>query len=348
MLTIDQIVRVVIRRETSTKTVRDLQKIAILSEHTRFAETFRRYQSTTAMLADGFLTSDFAYIAANRIFSQDPQVKEIIVGKVVADGEGAVDYVSEITKLQSEAADWFFLITDATDDADKLAIANYIETQTAIYVFSDHNTATITNATTDIFSTMKEQSLMRSIGIHVKDVAVVAAEAALVGKFVVDVIGSNLWLHKTLTTLSAENFNSTEVGYLNGKNALYYTKVGADSVVEGMANVVGGEKIHVILGAIWLEVRIGEAFWNLLYTKNRILYTNGGIDQFKAVLVTILNQAVDNNILTDDTPFQITVPDANKLTSAERASGILSKITFRARLAGAIIFVDAVEGTVYA
>lgn len=347
MLTIDQIVRVVIRRETSTKTVRDLQKIAILSEHTRFAETFRRYQSTTAMLADGFLTTDFAYIAANRIFSQDPQVKEIIVGKVVDSGTG-VDYVSEITKLQSEAADWFFLITDATDDVDKLAIANYIETQTAIYVFSDHNTATITNATTDIFSTMKEQSLMRSIGIHVKDAAVVAAEAALVGKFAVDVIGSNLWLHKTLTTLSAENFSATEVGYLNSKNALYYTKVGADSVVEGMANVVGGEKIHVILGAIWLEVRIGEAFWNLLYTKNRILYTNGGIDQFKAVLVTILNQAVDNNILTDDTPFQITVPDANKLTSAERASGVLSKITFRARLAGAIIFVDAVEGTVYA
>lgn len=347
MLTIDQIVRVVIRRETSTKTVRDLQKIAILSKHTRFAETFRRYQSTTAMLADGFLTSDFAYIAANRIFSQDPQVKEIIVGKVVDGGTG-VNYVSEITKLQSEAADWFFLITDATDDADKLAIANYIETQTAMYVFSDHNAATITKATTDIFSTMKEKSLMRSIGIHVKDAAVVAAEAALVGKFAIDVIGSNLWLHKTLTTLSAENFSATEVGYLNSKNALYYTKVGADSVVEGMANVVGGEKIHVILGAIWLEVRIGEAFWNLLYTKNRILYTNGGIDQFKAVLVTILNQAVDNNILTDDTPFQITTPDANKLTSAERASGVLSKITFRARLAGAIIFVDAVEGTVYA
>lgn len=347
MLTIDQIVRVVIRRETSTKTVRDLQKIAILSEHTRFAETFRRYQSTTAMLADGFLTTDFAYIAANRIFSKDPQVKEIIVGKTIDGGTG-VDYVAEIVKLQSEAADWFFLITDATDDADKLAIATYIETQTAVYVFSDHNAATITNATTDIFSTMKAQSLMRSIGIYVKDTAVVAAEAALVGKVAVDVIGSNLWLHKTLTTLTPENFSSTEVGYLNGKNALYYTKVGADSVVEGMANVVGGEKIHVILGAIWLEVRIGEAFWNLLYTKNRILYTNGGIDQFKAVLVTILNQAVDNNILTDDTPFQITVPDANKLTSAERASGVLSKITFRARLAGAIIFVDAVEGTVYA
>lgn len=347
MLTIDQIVRVVISRETSTKTVRDLQKIAILSEHTRFAETYRRYQSTTAMLSDGFLTTDFAYVAAQRIFSQNPQVREVLVGKTVDGGTG-VDYVDEITNLQAETNDWFFIMTDAVDDVDKIAIATYIETQTAVYVFSDHNTATPTNATTDIFSVLKEQALMQSIGIHVKDTAVVAAEAALVGKFAVDIIGSNLWLHKTLTTLTPENFSSTQVGYLNTKNALYYTKVGADSVVEGMANVVGGEKIHVILGSIWLEVRIGEAFWNLLYTKNRILYTNGGIDQFKAVLVRILNEAVDNNILTDDTPFQISVPDANKLTSAERASGILSKITFRARLAGAIIFVDAVEGTVYA
>ena len=344
---IESIVKVDITNQTTSKTIRDLQTTAVLSVHTHFAETYRVYEDAAAMLVDGFLTTDFAYIAAQRIFSQNPQVREVIVGKIVDGGTG-VDYVSEITKLQAEVNDWFFLITDATDDADKIAIATYIETQTAIYVFSDHNTATITSATTDIFSVLKEQSLMQSIGIYVKDTAVVAAEAALVGKFAVDIIGSNLWLHKTLTTLTPEVFSSTQVGYLNSKNALYYTKVGEDLVVEGMANVVGGEKIHVILGSIWLEVRIGEAFWNLLYTKNRILYTNGGIDQFKAVLVRILNEAVENNILTDDTPFQISVPDANKLTSAERASGILSKITFRARLAGAIIFVDAVEGTVYA
>lgn len=346
MLTVDQIVRVVINRETTSKTVRDLQTIAILSKHTHFAETYRRYQSTTAMLEDGFVTTDYAYIAANRIFSQNPQVREVIVGKAV-DGGSGVDYVQEILKLQGAANDWFFLVTDATDDADKEAIADYIETQTAVYIFSDHNAATITSATTDIFSKLKEKSLMQSIGIYIKDATVVAAEAAYVGKFATDVIGSNLWLHKALTTLTPESFNSTELGYLKAKNAQFYTKVGADPSVEGQAVVVGGERIHVILGAIWLEVRIAEAYWNLLYTKKRILYTNGGIDQFKAVLVTILNQAVDNNILTDDEPFQISVPDANKLTSAERASGVLSKITFRARLAGAIIFVDAVEGTVY-
>ena len=151
-----------------------------------------------------------------------------------------------------------------------------------------------------------------------------------------------------LATLSAESFTRTEMAVLNSKGGHYYTKVGQDDSVEGTANTVGGEKIHVILGAIWLEVRLAERVWSLLYTKERINYTNSGIELFKAEIVTVLNEAVSYNILTNDEPFTIQVPDANKLTSAERASGYLRKITFRARLAGAILFVDAINGTVYA
>ena len=102
------------------------------------------------------------------------------------------------------------------------------------------------------------------------------------------------------------------------------------------------------MGAIWLEIRLAERAWNLLYTKDRINYTNSGIELFKAEIVTVLNEAVRYNILTDDEGFSIQVPDANKLTSQERASGYLRKITFRARLAGAILFVNAIEGAVYA
>ena len=184
--------------------------------------------------------------------------------------------------------------------------------------------------------------------MYVKENTVKAAEAAWVGRFASAVIGSNAWIHKALVTLTAESFTPTEMTYLKSKNAHYYTKVGQDPSIEGNANVLGGEKIHVILGAIWLEVRIAERMWNLLYTKERINYTNAGIEQFKAVLVQVLNEAVTNNILTDEEAFQISTPDANKLTSQERADGYLRKVTFRARLAGAILFVDAIEGTVYA
>lgn len=343
---IDSIIKIEITRETSSKTVRDLQTVAVLSKHEVFADTYRIYTDAKDMLTDGFLTTDFAYIAVARILSQNPQVSQVVVGKAVEEA-GAVDYVENIVNLQGATNNWFFLITDATTDADKLAIAAYIETQVAAYVFSDSNSATRTSATTDIFSKMKELGYTKSFGLHVKDTTLVAPEAAWVGRHASAVIGSNLWIYKTLAGLTAESFTSTEVSFLKSKNAQFYTKVGSDSVVVGNATVVGGEKIHVILGAIWLQVRIGERFWNLLYTKERILYTNAGIDMFKAELVTVLNEAVSYNILTAEDGFSITTPDANKLTSQVRASGILSLIKFRARLAGAIIYVDAVEGSVY-
>ncbi|HCA4016208.1 TPA: DUF3383 family protein [Listeria monocytogenes] len=351
MLQISDIVNVIINRETTSKTVRDLQTIAVLSKHTHFGtnELYRKYSSTTEMLSDGFTTTEYAYIAAQRIFSQNPQVREIVVGKVVAEQDSSVNYVNAVKNLQSATNEWFFLITDAVDDADKLAIAQYIETQTAMYVYSSSDIKALDSAdTTDIFSKLKALNLMHSFGMFVRDTKVVSPESAWVGRFASAVIGSNAWIHKALTTLVAENFTRTEVSTLQAKNAHFYTKVGQDDSIEGSANVAGGEKLHVILGAIWLEIRLAERAWNLLYTKDRINYTNSGIELFKAEIVTVLNEAVRYNILTDDEGFSIQVPDANKLTSQERASGYLRKITFRARLAGAILFVNAIEGTVYA
>lgn len=349
MLEVKDIVNVIISREQTSKTVRDLQTIATLFRHQRYTngDVYRTYGSTDEMLTDGFITTDKAYISASLIFSQNPQVKTIIVGCIDSEDPTPIDYVTEILKLQSATEEWLFLITEATDDVDKLKIAEYAETQTMIYVLSDSKPETLTTATTDIFSKIKELGYMHTIGFYTKNTTQVSPESAFVGRFASAVIGSNVWIHKALTGLTPEGFSRTEMTNLKAKNGNFYTKVGQDPSVEGSANVLGGERIHVILGVIWLEVRIAERYWNLLYVSDRILYTNAGIDKFKAELVTVLDEAVTNNILTDDDGFQISTPDANKLTSQKRATGILSAIKFRARLAGAIIYVDAVEGVVY-
>ena len=248
MLEIKDIVNVIINREVVSKTVRDLQTIAVLTGENRYTG-YRKFTSVTAMLSYGFEATDKAYIAAQRIFSQNPQVKEIVVGQF--DVATQSNYVKAIQDLQGQTNEWFFLVTDATNDDDKLAIATYVETQDIIYVFSDTNAATTTSATTDIFSKLKALKFVKSFGIHFKDTAVKIGEAAWVGRFASAVIGSNLWLYKTLAGLVAEGYTSTEVNYLRDKEAHFYTKVGQDSVVVGNGNVPSGEKIHVILGAIW-------------------------------------------------------------------------------------------------
>lgn len=349
MLEIKDIVNVVINRETTSRTVADLQTVAILSVHQNFSEgeVYREYGSSTEMIEDGFVTTDFAYVAAQRIFSQQVKPRSVIVGMIYSDAD--INYVDEVAKLQGATSEWFFLIADAKDDAQKIAIAEYIESQTAVYVFSDNNALTLDSLDkTDIFSKLEEKGLVQSFGMFVRNDEEVAPEAAWVGRFSTAVIGSNTWIHKALATLIPESFTRTEMSILKSKNAHFYTKVGQDPSIEGNANTVGGEKIHVVLGAIWLKVRIAERIWSVLYSKGRISFTNSSIDLFKAELVSVLNEAVGNDILTNDDGFSIQVPDANKMSSQERASGYLRKITFRARLAGAILFVDAIEGTVYA
>ena len=129
MLQIQDIVNVTISRETASKTVRDLQTIAILSKHDRFTEAYRKYSSTKEMLDEGFITTDFAYIAAQRIFKQEPTVREIVVGRI-ATSTSSVDYPKEVAALQAANSDWLFLIADAKDAADKIAIAKYVEDET--------------------------------------------------------------------------------------------------------------------------------------------------------------------------------------------------------------------------
>lgn len=339
---IESIVKVDIKREVVSKTVRDLETIAILSVHTRFTDVFREYSDLTTMLEDGFLTTDFAYIAAQRIFAQDPSVARIIVGKAVG-----TDYVADVNALLAANPRWFYLITDADTDVKKEALADFIETEDLFYVTSDSNPqAIVSNDATHLGAKLKAKNLTKTLVLYYNDETTVAPEAAYVGYHATEVIGSDLWGYKTLTTLVANPLSGTAIAALRANNIQFYTKVGADDVIAGNMFVPNGEKIHVILGAIWLKIRLQEACWNLLYVNRRLRMSNADFSKFEAEMIRVFSEATNNNILSDERKPQIKMPDANRMTPQQRASGNLSGIEFRAFLAGAIIYVDGIKGTV--
>ena len=249
MATIDNVVKVEVVRQSNNVTVRDLETILALTKHTRFTEDedYRIYESTTAMLEDGFLTTDTAYIAAQRIFAQDPRPSKVVVG-VVKDGE---THVQALVRQQGAYNKFLYVITDADTDTEKEAIADYVETQSRMfYVFSDSNAATYTVATTDIFSKLKAKGYDRSFGIYTKDgVSNAMIEAAWVGRFSAEPIGSAIWIYKELDGIVADGYTATEESYLQSKNANYYTTVEDESVVFGENKVVGGEYIDYLLVA---------------------------------------------------------------------------------------------------
>lgn len=348
MATIDNVVKVEVVRQSNNVTVRDLETILVLTKHSRFAadEGYRIYESTTDMLEDGFVTSDAAYVAAQRIFAQDPRPSKVVVG-VVEDTE---TYVEALVRQQGVYNKFLYVITDAATDTEKEAIADYVETQSRMfYVFSDSNAVTYTAATTDIFSKLKAKGYDRSFGIYTKDgVGNTMIEAAWVGRFSAEPIGSAIWIYKELDGIIADGYTATEESYLQSKNANYYTTVEDESVVFGEGKVAGSEFIDVLLGATFIEVRMGERIWGLIKAQNKINYTNAGISMIEIKIREVLDEAVAMQILTADDPIRVVVPNANNIPSSTRNTRVLSGITFEARLAGAIQKVDGIRGTVYA
>lgn len=70
---------------------------AILGYHTRFIETYREYSSLAEMAADGFVSTDYEYKAAQAIFSQRPRPPYIVVGRRPGASTWTVDLTPTVT-----------------------------------------------------------------------------------------------------------------------------------------------------------------------------------------------------------------------------------------------------------
>jgi Protein of unknown function (DUF3383) len=84
MATIDEIVSVTISADSKTVSRAGFGLPYLLSYHSRFAETHRFYSSLAEMTSDGFSSADSAYKMAASVFSQDPTVERVMVGRLPA------------------------------------------------------------------------------------------------------------------------------------------------------------------------------------------------------------------------------------------------------------------------
>ncbi|MCK5610319.1 DUF3383 family protein, partial [Candidatus Pacearchaeota archaeon] len=99
--------------------------------------------------------------------------------------------------------------------------------------------------------------------------------------------------------------------------------------------VASGEFIDIIRGVDWIQARISEAVFTLLVNADKVPYTDPGVEMIKTEIQAILEQAVDNNVLVENT-ITITAPKVADVSSVDKANRFLPDIKFGATLAGAI------------
>lgn len=265
----------------------------------------------------------------------------------VANASVTETWADSITAVRNLKDNWYALSTDSHVDQDVLDVAAVIETLDKIYVFSSQASAVKTSSTSDIFSQIKALNYDRTHYIWSAAADTNYIECALVGYFAPDAPGSNVWCYKTLIGITADALTSSEANYIKGKNgSTYEAGIGGKDVVVG-GKVASGEMLDVIIFCDWLKTRIQEGIWFQQVNTKKISYTSKGAAVIEGEVRRALAEGIAAGGLTDSPAPTVSVPNVNSLSAATRATRSLDGVTFKAQLAGAILY-TTISGTVTA
>jgi len=246
-----------------------------------------------------------------------------------------INIATELANLQAAYDDWYGLVADAWGADEIEALATAIESAgPKIYIAESQDTSIVGPTAADIASTLQTAALDRTAIIYNESLDPSPA-AAWLGKQLPTVPGSTTWKFKTLATVSTTALLTGGVANADGKSANTYTTVGGINITaEGV--MASGEFIDVTRFIDWLTARIKENVFRALAVNPKIPFTDTGIQAIVGEVEGVLRQGVTNGGINGDENITVTAPRASELSSAQRATRVLSTVSFLATLAGAI------------
>jgi hypothetical protein len=130
-------------------------------------------------------------------------------------------------------------------------------------------------------------------------------------------------------------YTDTEKSTMQGKNCNYYTDIAGRAVTQ-RGITPGDEWFDVINGIDWTQIRMQERIFARLAGAKKVPFTDRGIGIVENEVRGVLTEGVTKEIYTSDPAPEVSVPLAADISTADKALRILTGVTFRATLAGAI------------
>jgi hypothetical protein len=345
MSDLTDIIKVDITRETETVDRENFGVPLFLIDDTVVAasvtERVKSYSNIDAV-ADDYAATDVAYKMAAAAFSQEIRPRRIKIGKRATDETHAV----ALQACVDVDDDWYALAAQTITKADIIAIAAWVEPRTKLYIARSADADIITNATDDVASTLEAAEYDRTSVMYHSKASTEYADAAWLGDTLPRDPGSQTFKFKTLKTITFDTLTSAQKDYALGKNANTYQRVAGVNITQD-GKVASGEFIDIIRGIDWLTARIKERIFTRLINSPKIPFTNAGIAIIETQVREQLDIAVDRQLVAPEPEYTVTVPDVLETDELDRQNRQLKNVNFRARLAGAIHYVE-IRGAVYA
>lgn len=347
-MALKDIVEVNITRQTTSVAVAAFNVPLILSQFatSKTTTTFTRsrvYGSVAEMASDGWASTDAVYKIANAIFSQNPSVNKIVVGRKDS-GDASID--AALNAIANENNDWYGVVVDQAMVANFADVASWVETakKFAIFWITDVNAYDSTKST-DLASVLKLANRNRSAVVwHATPTGGADyPDAAWMGEGFPYEPGTSTWAYKTLNGVTPDTLLASQETALKGKNCNYYTTVGGVSITQE-GKVASGEYIDIIIGTDWIEARLREAVYSALVNNRKIPYDDTGIAMIEGLVKGVLNEAASKGILQADS-IAVTVPKYADIPQADKLARKLPDVKFSALYQGAIHSVT-INGTI--
>ena len=347
-MALNDIVEVNITRQTTSVAVAAFNVPLILSQFatnkttTAFTRA-RVYGSVAEMASDGWTSTDAVYKIANAIFSQNPSVNKIVVGRKDSN-DATID--AALNAIANENNDWYGIVVDQALVSSFADVASWVETakKFAIFWITDVN-AYDPSKSTDLASVLKLANRNRSAVVWHATPAGGAdyIDAAWMGEGFPYEPGTSTWAYKTLNGVTPDTLLAGQETALKNKNCNYYMTVGGVSITQE-GKVASGEYIDIIIGTDWIEARLREAVYSALVNNRKIPYDDTGIAMIEGLVKGVLNEAASKGILQADS-IAVTVPKYADIPQADKLARKLPDVKFSALYQGAIHSVT-INGTI--
>lgn len=265
----------------------------------------------------------------------DVITKSVTVGIVATD----------LTAISDADAGWYALHITSRAKQDILDAAAWTEARTKLFVCASADADILTpGVTTDVIDTLRLTNYFRTAISYHGAAATQYADSAWASRVLTIQPGGETWALKRLGGVTSDNLTATQRGTIITAGGNTFETYAPTLLLTGPGRTSAGEWIDVIRFRDWLQDNIQKNMVNLMINRDKVPYTDSGIQLLAANLRASLKQGQSvGGIAPDEVDaagnklpgFVITVPLSADIDDATKSSRIVY-FKFSARLAGAI------------
>jgi hypothetical protein len=246
-------------------------------------------------------------------------------------------WVEALEQVELDNDTWYLLTADVQTVAEQEALSDAIQAREKIYGLSSADVVAPTTGVTDIGYKLNAKSAGRTFGVYLPTAATEFPEAAWGGSQLAVTPGANDWDFKRASGVTVSKLSPTQIANLREKSWNFYRAKGGLNIFQD-GNMFDKKPIDVQIGKDWLKARLQEAIYFRIINSLKIPMTDTGLIIVENEIRGVLSQAQANGLI--DQGWRVTTPTVASIPETLRAQRAAGVFVIRARLQGAVRFVD--------